>query len=281
MSSHRRILAWEKDLRTKNARQLVILAYFLVHITQQNKCVPSLPTLIHSHATGCRLNVTDTQMHRNGMPHSTDWDPRAGKEGSPGSLEAWPGGKPAKPSAWGKLWWGEAQQGWNIMECHGIYIYIHMLEYPSGSMLFYFFHGRIFTLWICIRFEDVSKKVSKKDDQRGCGSVFLGFFLDFLNLSVFCKYSWEILMIHGKIMENPHKMYWCLYIQDFPWPDWITDGLRFHTWRGCLGPPWDCDGADWQVLQGEQAPGLKEIAARKELDGWTSRVQSLLWLNTL
>jgi len=88
MSSHRRILAWEKDLRTKNARQLVILAYFLVHITQQNKCVPSLPTLIHSHATGCRLNVTDTQMHRNGMPHSTDWDPRAGKEGSPGSLEA-------------------------------------------------------------------------------------------------------------------------------------------------------------------------------------------------
>ena len=42
MSSHRRILAWEKDLRTKNARQLVILAYFLVHITQQNKCVPSL-----------------------------------------------------------------------------------------------------------------------------------------------------------------------------------------------------------------------------------------------
>ena len=158
------------------------------------------------------------------------------------------------------------------------------LEYPSGSMLFYFFHGRLFTLWICIRFEDVSKKVSKKDDQRGCGSVFLGFFLDFLNLSllpVFCKYSWEILMIHGKIMENPHKMYWCLYIQDFPWPDWITDGLRFHTWRGCLGPPWDCDGADWQVLQGEQAPGLKEIAARKELDGWTSRVQSLSWLNTL
>jgi hypothetical protein len=31
MSSHRRILAWEKDVRTKNATQLAILAYFLVH----------------------------------------------------------------------------------------------------------------------------------------------------------------------------------------------------------------------------------------------------------
>lgn len=280
MSSHRRILAWEKDLRTKNARQLVILAYFLVHITQQNKCVPSLPTLIHSHATGCRLNVTDTQMHRNGMPHSTDWDPRAGKEGSPGSLEAWPGGKPAKPSAWGKLWWGEAQQGWNIMECHGIYIYTYVGISVRIHVILLFPWEDIYL----VNLHPIRRCIKKGFEEGWSERLRVGiprFFLDFLNLSVFCKYSWEILMIHGKIMENPHKMYWCLYIQDFPWPDWITDGLRFHTWRGCLGPPWDCDGADWQVLQGEQAPGLKEIAARKELDGWTSRVQSLLWLNTL
>ena len=204
-----------------------------------------MPTLTHSHATGCRLNVTDTQLHRNGMPHSTDWDPRAGKEGSPGSLEAWPGGKRAKPSAWGKLWWGEAQQGWNIMECHGIYIiYWHMLEHPSGSMLFYFFHGRLFTLWICIRFEDVSKKVSKKDDQRGCGSVFLGFFLDFLNLSlltVFCKYSWEIRMIHmGKS--------WKIHIR-------CIDVYTFRTFHGQIGSPMDCDS-----IPGEDALVLLETA---------------------
>ena len=191
--------------------------------TKQNKCVPSLPTLTYSHTTGCRLNVTDTQMHRNGMPHSTDWDPRAGKEGSPGSLEAWPGGKPAKPSAWGKLWWGEAQQGWNIMECHGkymyyIYIYIYIdicWNIRQDPCYFTFFHVRLFTLCICIRFEDVSKKVSKTDDQRGCGSQIPRLFSWTFWIRVYCffanvvgKSSWFL----GKSWENPHIrcIYWCL-----------------------------------------------------------------------
>lgn len=127
MSSHRRILAWEKDVRTKNATQLAILAYVLVHnhTTKHNKTsafqvcqlwpIPILRAADWMWLTprciemGCRT------------PHRLGWSGRKGRiTWKPWSMTRWEAGEAI--SLRGKLWWGEAQQGWNIMECHGKYM---------------------------------------------------------------------------------------------------------------------------------------------------------------
>ena len=196
-------------------------------------------------------------------------DPRAGKEGSPGSLEAWPGGKRAKPSAWGKLWWGEAQQGWNIRQdpCYFTFSMGGYLpcEFASDSKMY-------------------QKRFRRRMIREAAGrysSAFSWTFWIWVYFLFFANIVGKSLWFMGKS--------WKIHIR-------CIDVYTFRTFHGQIGSPMDCDsipGEDALVLLETAMEQIGKFFKENKHLGWKKSQpaknwmvgpvvsQSLSWLNTL